>query len=79
VAACDNGEKQEEGKKIVAELAKLKYEVQHDRALTYAPPRRSCHAVNILRNDETGPFETMDTRTSQDTTKSSSSWETSPG
>ncbi|KAK4233525.1 hypothetical protein C8A03DRAFT_19419 [Achaetomium macrosporum] len=34
VADCDNAEKQEEGKKIVAELAQLKYEVQHDRALT---------------------------------------------
>lgn len=30
----DNSEKQEEGKKIVEEIAKLKYEVQHDRALT---------------------------------------------
>ncbi|KAH6850428.1 hypothetical protein B0I37DRAFT_371638 [Chaetomium sp. MPI-CAGE-AT-0009] len=34
VGSCDAGEKQEEGKKIVAELAALKYEVQHDRALT---------------------------------------------
>ncbi|KAK3308303.1 uncharacterized protein B0T15DRAFT_104793 [Chaetomium strumarium] len=34
VAACDDAEKQEEGKKIVAELVQLKYEVQHDRALT---------------------------------------------
>ncbi|KAH6626741.1 hypothetical protein B0J18DRAFT_148523 [Chaetomium sp. MPI-SDFR-AT-0129] len=34
VGACEDPAKQEEGKKIVAELAQLKYEVQHDRALT---------------------------------------------
>ncbi|KAG7289410.1 hypothetical protein NEMBOFW57_005781 [Staphylotrichum longicolle] len=34
VAACDDAEKRDEGKKIVAEIAELKYEVQHDRALT---------------------------------------------
>ncbi|KAK4040199.1 hypothetical protein C8A01DRAFT_46437 [Parachaetomium inaequale] len=34
VGSCDDGAKMEEGKKIVAELAQLKYEVQHDRALT---------------------------------------------
>jgi hypothetical protein len=27
-----------EGKQIVADLAKLKYELQHDRKLTYEPP-----------------------------------------
>ncbi|KAL2152317.1 hypothetical protein VTH82DRAFT_5501 [Thermothelomyces myriococcoides] len=34
VGSCDDAAKQEEGKKIVSELAQLKYEVQHDRALT---------------------------------------------
>ncbi|KAL2131859.1 hypothetical protein VTI74DRAFT_4547 [Chaetomium olivicolor] len=34
VASCDDREKCEEGKKILAELAQLKYEVQHDRTLT---------------------------------------------
>ncbi|KAK4249850.1 hypothetical protein C7999DRAFT_29719 [Corynascus novoguineensis] len=34
VGSCDDAAKQEEGKKIVAELARLKYEVQHDRPLT---------------------------------------------
>ncbi|KAK3359429.1 hypothetical protein B0T25DRAFT_98248 [Lasiosphaeria hispida] len=34
VSASEDPEKHEEGKKIVAELANLKYEVQHDRALT---------------------------------------------
>ncbi|KXX77611.1 Protein-glutamate O-methyltransferase, partial [Madurella mycetomatis] len=34
VAACDDTAKREEGKKIVEELARLKYEVQHDRPLT---------------------------------------------
>lgn len=34
VSNCDDAEKRDEGKKIVEELAKLKYEVQHDRALT---------------------------------------------
>ncbi len=35
VAETEDAEKREEGKKIVEELAKLKYEIQHDRALTY--------------------------------------------
>ncbi|KAK3370070.1 hypothetical protein B0H63DRAFT_486072 [Podospora didyma] len=34
VSACDDAEKRNEGKKIVEELVNLKYEVQHDRALT---------------------------------------------
>ncbi|KAK4157548.1 hypothetical protein C8A00DRAFT_40123 [Chaetomidium leptoderma] len=34
VGACDDADKREEGKKIVHELGELKYEVQHDRALT---------------------------------------------
>ncbi|KAK0720312.1 hypothetical protein B0H67DRAFT_575709 [Lasiosphaeris hirsuta] len=34
VSASEDPEKHEEGKKIVAELVNLKYEVQHDRALT---------------------------------------------
>ncbi|KAJ4302043.1 Hairy/enhancer-of-split with YRPW motif protein 2 [Collariella sp. IMI 366227] len=34
VGVSDDGEKSAEGKKILAELAQLKYEVQHDRALT---------------------------------------------
>jgi hypothetical protein len=37
VASSDDDEKTAEGKKILAELAQLKYEVQHDRALTYVP------------------------------------------
>ncbi len=35
VSDCDDAEKLDEGKKIVEELAKLKYEVQHDRTMTY--------------------------------------------
>ena len=35
VATCDEPEKVAEGRAIVEELARLKYEVQHDRALTY--------------------------------------------
>jgi hypothetical protein len=37
VSKCDEPEKRDEGKKIVEEIAKLKYEVQHDRQLTYVP------------------------------------------
>ncbi|GAP92785.2 putative venom protein 2 [Rosellinia necatrix] len=33
VAQCDDAEKRDEGKKIVEELARLKYEMQHDRQL----------------------------------------------
>ncbi|KAK4446872.1 DUF89-domain-containing protein [Podospora aff. communis PSN243] len=34
VSNCDDVEKRDEGKKIVEELARLKYEAQHDRQLT---------------------------------------------
>ncbi|KAI2601869.1 DUF89-domain-containing protein [Hypoxylon sp. NC1633] len=34
VSECDDGEKKDEGKKIIEELARLKYELQHDRQLT---------------------------------------------
>ncbi|KAI0160077.1 DUF89-domain-containing protein [Hypoxylon sp. FL1284] len=34
VSECDEPEKQDEGKKIIEELARLKYELQHDRQLT---------------------------------------------
>ncbi|KAI2609122.1 DUF89-domain-containing protein [Hypoxylon fragiforme] len=34
VSECDSREKQDDGKKIIEELARLKYEVQHDRKLT---------------------------------------------
>ncbi|KAK4645732.1 Hairy/enhancer-of-split with YRPW motif protein 2 [Podospora bellae-mahoneyi] len=37
VAHCPDPEKQTEGKRIVEALTKLKYEVQHDRALTPLP------------------------------------------
>lgn len=33
--AISDVERQNEGKRIVEDLAKLKYELQHDRALTY--------------------------------------------
>jgi hypothetical protein len=33
------GTKQEEGKRIIEDLAKLKYELQHDRQLTYETQR----------------------------------------
>ena len=81
VGACDDADKREEGKKIVAEIAELKYEVQHDRALTCVPfvqPDNKT-AAGMLRNDETGRSETMDTPTWPATTRSSSSWATSPG
>ncbi len=35
VAATDEAEERDEGKKIIEELTKLKYEIDHDRALTY--------------------------------------------
>ena len=31
---CEAGDKMEEGKKIVAKLGELKYELQHDRKMT---------------------------------------------
>lgn len=37
VSKCDDEpEKRDEGKKIVEEIARLKYEIQHDREITYA-------------------------------------------
>jgi hypothetical protein len=36
VSKCDdNSDKRDEGKKIVEEIARLKYEIQHDREITY--------------------------------------------
>lgn len=35
VSETDDAAKQAEGKKIIEELATLKYEVQHDRTLTW--------------------------------------------
>lgn len=40
VSQCDNTEKRDEGKRIVEELARLKYEVEHDRPLVYVPTRQ---------------------------------------
>lgn len=37
---CEPGEKMEEGKKIVAKLGELKYELQHDRKMTWVDPER---------------------------------------
>lgn len=34
VSQCDDAAKRDEGKKIIEELARLKYEIQHDRTLT---------------------------------------------
>lgn len=36
IMVCQDGEKSNEGKIIVKELGKLKYEMQHDRQLTYS-------------------------------------------
>jgi hypothetical protein len=46
--------KRAEGKQIVAELAKLKYELQHDRKLTYEPLSPAAIFVN-----NSGPFPMM--------------------
>ena len=37
VVACDDEAKRNEGKAIVENLAKLKYELQHNRQITYMP------------------------------------------
>ncbi|KAK0636385.1 putative UPF0364 protein [Bombardia bombarda] len=50
VGACEEGPKKEEGKKIVEELARLKYEVQHDRPLT--PIRDDGYADVAIYNKE---------------------------
>lgn len=39
---CEPGEKMEEGKKIVAKLGELKYELQHDRKMTLVYPLGRC-------------------------------------
>lgn len=51
VSKCDDdSEKQQEGKAIVAEISKLKYEVQHDRQLT--PIRDDGHPDVAVYNSE---------------------------
>ncbi|KAI0534507.1 hypothetical protein GGR58DRAFT_53283 [Xylaria digitata] len=50
VAECDDAEKRDDGKKIIEELARLKYEMQHDRQLT--PIRDDGFPDVALYNDE---------------------------
>ncbi|KAI1736660.1 hypothetical protein F4680DRAFT_253227 [Xylaria scruposa] len=50
IAQCDDAEKRDEGKTIVEELARLKYEMQHDRKLT--PIRDDGHPDVALYNRE---------------------------
>jgi hypothetical protein len=50
VAACDEPEKIAEGRRIVEELGRLKYEVQHDRALTYVSPPPEMPSTYSVRN-----------------------------
>ncbi|KAI2643742.1 DUF89-domain-containing protein [Xylaria nigripes] len=50
VTQCDDAEKRDEGRKIVEELARLKYEMQHDRQLT--PIRDDGFADVALYNQE---------------------------
>lgn len=38
IVDIDNETKRKEGKRILQELSKLKYELQHDRQLTYRSP-----------------------------------------
>lgn len=47
--------KRTEGKRIVEDLAKLKYELQHDRKLTYAP-----HTLSLYSSNPLGPFKMME-------------------
>ncbi|KAI1396849.1 DUF89-domain-containing protein [Hypoxylon fuscum] len=50
VSACDEPEKKDDGKRIVEELSKLKYELQHDRQLT--PIREDGGADVAIYNHE---------------------------
>ncbi|KAI0403350.1 DUF89-domain-containing protein [Xylaria palmicola] len=50
VAQCDDAAKRDDGKRIVEELARLKYEMQHDRQLT--PIRDDGQPDVALYNDE---------------------------
>lgn len=50
IVSCNDAEKETEGKKIVEELARLKYEMQHDRALT--PIRDDGEADVAAYNEE---------------------------
>lgn len=42
ISSTDDAEKQAEGKKIIEQLGNLKYEMLHDRKLTYAPLPKPC-------------------------------------
>lgn len=56
VSAAKDPEAVQEGKKILELLARLKYEVEHDRAITYGLPQRSDHCGTFLT--PTGPSRT---------------------
>jgi hypothetical protein len=66
VAETMEEEKRAEGKKIIEEIAKLKYELQHDRKLTYNP-----HLYSEAELTGIGLSPMMASQILQDTTRSS--------
>src|SRR5690606_22417091 len=81
VSKTEDPEAQAEGKKIIEQLVNLKYEVQHDRKLTYnVTPSPNCRQMKTRANKRTAPFPTMSSpRRSPPTTGRSSSSATRHG
>lgn len=51
IVASEDESKRKEGKKILEGLAKLKYELQHDRQLTYESPSTTAACIWLTAAD----------------------------
>ena len=67
VGNCKDKEKEREGKGVIEVLAKLKYELQHDRQLTYAIDQAN---MFLSTKTELALWSTMGARMSRTTTLS---------
>jgi hypothetical protein len=80
ISSTDDAEKQAEGKKIIEQLGNLKYEMLHDRKLTYGTTPRSNVQGCIDMLTAIGRYLMMASQKRlRPTTRSWSSWAIPPG